>query len=305
MMAHINKCKRGGKTLDKIMEEILTTLPLKINGILSEYSFENLQEIRFRSGRPIMLYYSDKKIPVEDTQKNIPEACDISEIVANFCRNSVYAHWEDIKEGFITLPGGHRVGIGGRAVRTGGEHSGLTDFSSVNIRIARQYKDSALPCMKHIICDDKILNTVIISPPGVGKTTLLRDITRLLASSYKVTVIDERFEIAAVESGSPQFDIGIESDVLSGFTKSAGITLALRSLSPDVIICDEIGTEKDRIAIENILKGGCKIITSMHGYSIKEALEKKPDLMKFFDTAVLLCKNKGKPEVKECINLQG
>ncbi len=296
--------------MDKIVEEILTTLPGRIGEKLAGCSFENLQEIRFRAGRPAMLYYSDRKSYLYNSASGeihgafIPESSDISEIVSNFCRNSVYAYWEEIKEGFITLPGGHRVGIGGRAVRSGGEITGISDFSAVNIRIAREYKDSARPCLKYIVKDKRILNTVIISPPGVGKTTLLRDITRLLASSYKVTVIDERFEIAAEEAGKPQFDIGAEADVLSGFTKSAGITHALRSLSPDVIVCDEIGIDSDRVAIESILKGGCKIITSMHGYSIKEAVAKKPELMKLFDVAVLLFKDKGKPEVKECINLQ-
>lgn len=287
--------------MDKITKEILSILPEKISQKISGYPFENLQEIRFRAMRPTVFYYSTKKVVTENI---IPDSALISEIVANFCRNSVYAHWEDIREGFITLSGGHRVGIGGRAVKNSDTISGMTDFSSVNIRIAREYKGCATSCMKYILNEEKILNTVIISPPGVGKTTLLRDITRLLASRYKVTVIDERFEIAATEGGRPQFDIGNEADVLSGFSKSIGITHALRSLSPDVIVCDEIGTEKDRCALENILKGGCKIITSMHGYSIEEAMTKKKELMELFDTAVLLWRNKGKPEVAKCLNLQ-
>lgn len=287
--------------MDKTREEILSILPDRISQKISGYPFENLQELRLRSSRPVVLYYSTEKAIIEDL---VPDGSDISETVANFCRNSVYAHWEDIREGFVTLPGGHRVGIGGRAVKNENGLSGMTDFSSVNIRIAREYKGSANGCIKYIIKEEKILNTVIISPPGVGKTTLLRDITRLLASRYKVTIIDERFEIAATEGGRPQFDIGNEADVLSGFSKSMGITHALRSLSPDVIICDEIGTDNDRRAIENILKGGCKIITSMHGYSIEEALTKKKELMELFDVAVLLWHNKGKPEVAKCLNLQ-
>ncbi len=295
--------------MDKALSEIVSKLPKKIAQMFSSVSGENLQEIRFRVSQPAMLYYSNRKSYLgkngECSQGDafVFEILDIEEVVANFCQHSVYAYSENIKDGFITLPGGHRVGIGGRAVVNKDGISNLAEFSSVNIRIAREYKGSAKEIIAMLKEEKRIYNTIIIAPPGAGKTTVLRDIARSMSQNHKVAVIDERFEIAAQRLGVSQFDIGPETDVLSGFSKSNGITHALRSLSPDVIICDEIGSSEDVISLENILKGGCKIITTMHGYSIEEAKEKKCELMSLFEVAVQLHKENGKPEVSRCIKL--
>ena len=295
--------------MDKAIEEIISKLPKEIGLMIAKVKGDNLQEIRFRTGRPAMLYYSDRKSYLgksgecKQNEAVVSVSTDIEELVTNFCQHSVYAFSDNIKEGFITLPGGHRVGIGGRAVLNNGKIFNLTEFSSVNIRIAREYKDSAKTIVDNLIDKNKILNTIIIAPPGAGKTTILRDLARIISENYKVTIIDERFEIASQRQAVSQFDIGLETDVLSGFSKSEGITHALRSLSPDVIICDEIGTTDDVVSIENILKGGCKIITTMHGYSIEEALKKKAGLMSLFEMAVLLDKKNGKPEVCKCSRL--
>jgi len=295
--------------MDKALAEIVSKMPKRIAQMVSSVSGENLQEIRFRVSQPAMLYYSDRKSYLGKNGESsrcdafVFENSDIEEVVANFCQHSVYAYSENIKDGFITLSGGHRVGIGGRAVINKDGIYNLTEFSSVNIRIAREYKDSAKEIVPMLCDNGRIYNTIIIAPPGAGKTTILRDIARRISQTLKVTVIDERFEIAAQRLGIAQFDIGLETDVLSGFSKSDGITHALRSLSPDVIICDEIGTAKDVVSLENILKGGCKIITTMHGYSIEEAKEKKRELMLLFEIAVLLKRENGKPEVSKCIKL--
>lgn len=295
--------------MDKALGEITSELPEKVKMMTDRISGENLQEMRFRVELPAMLYYSDRKSYLGKTGECgledafIPSADEIAELVTNFCHHSVYAFSDNIKEGFITLPGGHRVGIGGRAVISGGELINLREFSSVNIRIAREFKESAKNIVHIIKEENRIYNTIIIAPPAAGKTTVLRDIARRLSQDIKVTVIDERFEIAAQRMGVSQFDIGIQTDVLSGFSKSEGIKHALRSLSPDVIVCDEIGSNEDVLSVETILKGGCKIITSMHGYSVEEALKNKRELMSLFEIAILLDKENGKPGVKKCIRL--
>ncbi len=293
--------------MDKAIKEIVSKLPKEIGEKLLLISYENLQEIRMRVNRPVMLYYSDRKSYLgnsgecERDMGIIPSYYDIENIVTCFCENSVYAYTQNIKEGFITLSGGHRVGLGGRAVRKGVQMSNLCDFSSVNIRIAREYIGCADVCIESLTENKKILNTLIVAPPNTGKTTLLRDISRKLSYNYKVTIIDERQEIAAVRCGEAQFDIGLETDVLTGFSKGDGITHALRSLSPDVIVCDEIGTEEDILSVKSILKGGCKIITTMHGYSIEEIKHKYKQLISLFDVIVLINKKDGKPEVSQCL----
>lgn len=295
--------------MDKALAEITSKLPEKIRVMTDKIMSKNLYEIRFRVNLPAMLYYSDrtsylgKMGECDLSDAFFPSTAEIDELVTNFCHHSVYAFSDNIKEGFITLPGGHRVGIGGRAVISKDKVLNLCEFSSVNIRIAREFKESAKDIIPVIKNENRIYNTIIIAPPAAGKTTVLRDIVRRLSHDIKVTVIDERFEIAAQRMGRAQFDIGIQTDILSGFSKSDGIKHALRSLSPDVIVCDEIGSNEDVFSIETILKGGCKIVTSMHGYSIDEAIQKKRELMSFFDIAILLDKSNGKPEVRKCIKL--
>lgn len=297
--------------MDKVREEILSKIIPFYSAALAQCDFLNLQEIRFRAQRPVMLYFSGGTAYLAKTggaTQNRENAlyADQSEIakqVQAFCRSSAYAYQEEIREGFLTIRGGHRVGISGKAVTENGRVTAISAFSGLNIRIAREYKGSADPCMAHIFEGKRILSSVILSPPGTGKTTVLRDAARRLSGQFKVAIVDERSELAASYGGVPRFDVGDQTDVLDAFPKPEGITCALRSLSPDVIVTDEIGTEADRKAVCNILKGGCKILTSMHGYSIEEALEKKKHIMELFETAILLERRNGVPEVKECIRL--
>ncbi len=297
--------------MDKVRSELLSKMIPIYHSALDACSFYNLQEIRFRVSRPVMLYYGDRtsylcKAGGETNKKEhalLASSEDIARLVSAFCRSSVYAYQEEIKGGFITIRGGHRIGISGKAVLDGGRVSNIDYFSGVNIRIAREFPHSADNCMKHICSSDRIYNSIIISPPGVGKTTILRDCARQLSLRFKVIIVDERSEIAACGKGVPQFDVGEQTDVLDGFPKPEGIIHALRSLSPDVIITDEIGTEADTAAVCELLKGGCKIITSMHGYSIDEAMARKKRLMELFETAILLDRNNGIPEVKQCLKL--
>ena len=267
-------------------EDILPKLIPTYKEALAACDFSCLQEIRLRAMRPVILHHRTGRMfcagyGASNHRKDalISQPTDIAKQLFAFCRGSAYAYQDDLGNGFLTLRGGHRVGVSGKAVKKGSSVISMQDVSGLNVRIAREFIGCADNAMHCITDRNRIFSTLLISPPGVGKTTVLRDIARQLSADFKVTVVDERSEIAAVEQGVPSFDMGEQTDVLDGFPKDEGITCALRALSPDVIITDEIGTEADKTAIGEILKGGCKIVTSMHGYSIEEAMEKKKDLL--------------------------
>lgn len=207
---------------------------------------------------------------------------DISEIFKKLCNYSVYSFQEQIKNGFVTFLGGHRVGIASSAVLENGQITGIKEISSLNLRIAREFKN----CSKNIYEIIKVSSkgALIVGPPLSGKTTILRDLARLFSSESKVTIVDERFEIAACNEGKAQLDVG-SSDVLSGFPKSEGILRAVRCLSPNVIICDEIGTLKETKAINEALNSGVKVIASIHASSEKEILKKPQILWLFYSGA--------------------
>ena len=241
----------------------------------------NIQEICIRINSSIIIFTQNKsyfvgkngEITPEDPKSLLISQNDILETMKILCNFSIYSYQNQIKEGFITLKGGHRVGISGMAVINNNEIINISDISSINFRISRE----VLGCSDRIF--DKfgldIGGTLIIGPPSSGKTTILRDIARKLSTSFeadkliKVSIIDERREIAASYQGVPQRDIGF-SDVLSGFPKAEGIIRAIRTLSPKIIICDEIGGVEDAEAIKKSLNSGVGIIASIHAKSTDE-----------------------------------
>ena len=286
---------------DKIKEELLKKLPLELSSVLQNFSFSDLREIRLRAGRCIMLYYGNETKSI-GKPLNSTEVCKVFEVI---CQNSVYAYLNEICEGFITLSGGHRVGISGECETQGGHISNIHNFSGINIRIAREFKGCARKLMPHIQNSNNIKNTILIAPPACGKTTMLRDITRIISESLKVTVIDERKELGAVCSGIPQFDLGPQTDVFSKAPKSIGMLMALRALSPDVIITDEMGTKEDISAMEQALGAGCKIITSIHGYSAESIKQSKGEFLSMFDVLIELKKVNGIPKISKITDAKG
>ena len=248
------------------------------------------QEIRLRVGRPIVLikdlneYFIsyDNKITCNEEKAiaiNENELRETMEFISNY---SMYAFEEEIRNGFITISGGHRIGICGRAVIENGKIKTIKNISFINIRIAHERIDCSKNLMRYLYdSNGKIHNTLIISPPMYGKTTVLRDIIRNISNGFNgfggqnVGVSDERSEIAASYLGRPQNDVGIMTDVMDGMPKKYGIMMLIRTMSPKVIAVDEIGTSKD---VESILYGinsGCRFVATAHAESIKEVKEKE------------------------------
>lgn len=206
---------------------------------------------------------------------------DIRVTINKISKFSIFAFEEDIKQGFITIQGGHRVGITGEWVFENGEVKYLKNISSLNIRISREVLGFGKKFINYIYSNGTILNTLIISPPKCGKTTLLRDLARIISNGespinkgFKVSIIDERSEIAASFHGVPQLDVGVRTDVYDNCLKSKGIILAIRSMAPEVIICDEIGTKDDFESILIAYNSGVSIISTIHGSSEEDFYNK-------------------------------
>jgi len=310
----------------KIERTLLPFLPKYISSSIRKLPglrIKKLEEIRLRAQSPVMLSTGDGQAFLGNDGNiifNSDEALyittdDINKTLEMMCEFSVYAFGEDIKNGFITLKGGHRVGISGRAVSDGGNVKTIKDISSLNIRISKEVLGCANKLIKFIVKDSKsIYNTLLISPPKCGKTTMLRDITRLLGDgnkelgfdSMKVSLIDERSEIAACYKGVPQNHVGISTDVLDGCPKQEGMLMMLRSMSPEVIVTDEIGSTGDYEAIQNIYNAGVSLVTTAHGYNISQLKSRKEVLRliedHFFDRFIVLDNSKGPGTVKEIVD---
>lgn len=245
---------------------------------------EELEEIRLRAGKPVMLTLRghDGFLHEDGRVLNRPsgtvQVCaeELAEMVYRICENSWYAYQEDINKGFVTIRGGHRIGLVGSPVIENGRIINIKDISSLNIRIAREITGCGAEAVKHLIRGNRdICNTLIISPPGAGKTTLLRDIIRLVSDGFeplfqgiKVGVVDERGEIAACYRGVPQNDLGVRTDVIHGVPKKEGMEMLLRGMSPCVIALDELGNPEDVSTVLQVMNGGIRLIATAHGYHV-------------------------------------
>ena len=257
---------------------------------IDDFFKENCQEIRFRAGLPVTLHIKNNKICFIDSKSVISEKLNINtkivsqaevgEIFKKACDYCIYDHQEEISQGFVTLKNGHRIGLSGDISMIDGKVSGFSQVLSLNIRIAKEYKNSSLNILRAIKTTNKSMGGIlIIGEPGSGKTTLLRDMARCLSlgtvfEQKEVAIIDERNEISgSFLNGKWAYDIGI-CDVLLNVPKTEGIIMAIRSLSPQVLICDEISSTNDTYNVKQTVNSGVSLITSIHAESFEELLKK-------------------------------
>lgn len=255
---------------NKIVQAILNSI--------NEKEIETLEEIRIRVSKPIILKLANKEILTE----YIITTQDILEIVEKITENSIYSYQQQICLGYITLKGGHRVGISGNVVMEDNKVINVNYIYSLNFRIARQIIGAADKVVNEVLKNDEVSNTLIISKPGAGKTTILRDLIRIISKTKTVGVVDERGEIAAMYKNEPQNDLGIKVDILSNISKSLGIKMLVRSMAPDVIVADEIGTKEDIEAIKYAVTSGVKGIFTAHANNIED-VKKSPILKELLD----------------------
>lgn len=272
-------------------EEIIRILPQKISTEVRSYIYDGLiQEIRIKIGKPIILNLSNE----EKILNYIATNEDMKEILVKISNYSLYAYEEEIKQGYITIKGGHRIGLAGECVISQGEIKTIKNISSLNIRISKEVPGCSNKLMPMITEGDRIYNTLIVSPPKCGKTTILRDIAKNISNGMytiklkgkKVVIIDERSEVAASYNGIPQMNVGIRTDILDNCLKKTGMLMAIRSLSPEVLICDEIGTLGEIEALNMAFNSGVNIIVTVHGYDIEDIYGRKA-LKELIDEEIL------------------
>lgn len=285
-----------------------------IRGMVYKFDidYKELMEIRLRVNEPLIFVFSQGDYfisPVRGLVEQKEEAyivtpSDVKSTLDFISDYSLYAYEDEIRQGFITVKGGHRVGLAGQVVLDRGRVRSVKHISFINIRVSHQVRGCGEEVLPYLIKNERLLHTLIISPPGCGKTTLLRDVIRLLsdgnsyAKGMSVGVVDERSEIAACHMGIPQNDVGIRTDILDCCPKAEGMLMLLRSMNPRVIAVDEIGGREDIDAISYVINCGCGILATVHGDSIDD-IRNKPVLRKLveekvFSRYIVLGKN---PEV--------
>lgn len=279
-----------------MLHRIAHLLPLELKSVLEKLpssSQELLEEVRVREGRPLEVSLKGQskfvgtdgllRLTADGAYKPTADSC--RRLLDRITNYSLYAMEEELRRGFITVSGGHRIGLAGRTVLDGGVVRGIRDIGAFNIRIAREVVGAAAPLLPKLLdLPRKSLQSVLVlAPPQMGKTTLVRDIARSVSIGLwgngegkawpgrKVGIVDERSEIAACVRGIPTFDVGPRTDVMDACPKAEGMMMLLRSMSPEVIIADEIGRPEDAAAIKEASHAGVSVVATAHAYDLQDA----------------------------------
>ena len=270
--------------------EVLQVLPKKIIEIIEgKVDTKKIQEIRIKVNKPVIINTANEELVLD----YLVSKEELKYIITKISSYSLYAFEEEMRQGYITFRGGHRIGLAGQCVMENGRVKILRNISSINIRICKEVIGASNKIMPYISSFNKVYNTLIVSPPKCGKTTILRDIAKNISNGFsrinlkgkKVAIIDERSEIAACYNGVPQMNVGIRSDVLDNCLKTNGIIMAIRSLSPEVIE-----------ALSMAFNSGVKMILTVHGIDLEDVSRRK-SLKELIDEnileriIVLSCKN--------------
>lgn len=272
-------------------DELLRIFSLHIRRILERAApdFDGLQEIRLRAGRPLAIVERGREVFLTGDGARTREAGAAWRVTAQELREtmefvgeySLYAYEDELRQGYLTIRGGHRVGVAGKTVLDGDKVKSVRYISCVNVRLSHEVPGCADPVLPYLWGDEGLLHTLIISPPRCGKTTLLRDMVRQISDGsrarrgYTVGVVDERSEICGCFMGIPENDVGIRTDVMDACPKAEGMMMLVRSMAPEVIAVDEIGRYEDIDAIETVLYSGCRLIATVHGSSLSD-IQAKP-----------------------------
>lgn len=314
--------------MNQVREEVGSFLPQRIRIILEHSAvplWGELEEIRLRLGRPLALhgrmgdcFLSESGEAVSAAAAYRPDRIDLEKALQLISSSSLYAFAEELRSGYITIPGGHRVGLCGQAVVEGGRVVRLKHITGLNYRIARQIRGAALPYVRFFLDHRRrrVYHSLLVAPPRGGKTTFLRDLARCLSdgvkelgvAGFKVAVVDERSEIAGSFQGMPQLDVGERTDVLDACPKAEGMMMLLRSMGPEVIVTDEIGRPEDIAAIEEVIHAGVTVVATAHGSSLAE-LRARPGLRRLldeqvFERALILGWSRGAGTVEQLCDLK-
>ncbi|WP_175639758.1 stage III sporulation protein AA [Metabacillus schmidteae] len=295
------------------MKELLEMLPESIRKEILKLhpaSLSRIEEIRIRVMKKVEVIIAGKPIFLA----SMTTYEDSINLLNELSHYSIYTLEDELKKGYITVRGGHRVGLSGRVITENGRVKAIRDVTSFNIRIAREKLGIAEPFVSYVF-HQKWLNTLIIGPPQTGKTTLLRDFARLISSGHqhihssKVGIVDERSEIAGCVKGVPQHKLGSRVDVLDACPKAEGMMMMIRSMSPDVLVVDEIGTLEDAEAVLEAVHAGVQLFVSVHGYKASDLMN-RPSLRALveanvFDRYLELSRRDGPGTVQQILNRHG